>query len=144
MAPEASAPTPRAPLPRPDDATAPYWQACSRGELHMQRCADCGRWRFPPRPMCPGCRSLADEWVRVSGRGHVFSFVVCHPPVLPAFRERTPYAVVLVELAEDPGLRVLGNLQGLSPEAIRIGLPVEVVFEDAGEGIALPQWRATD
>lgn len=110
----------------------------------MQRCADCGHWRFPPRPMCPACRSFADEWVRVSGRGHVYSWVVCHPPVLPAFRERTPYAVVLVELAEDPGLRIIGNWRGPGAEAIRIGLPVEVIFEEAGEGITLPQWRPSD
>jgi uncharacterized OB-fold protein len=94
--------------------------------------------------MCPACRSFADEWVRVSGRGHVYSWVVCHPPVLPAFRERTPYAVVLVELAEDPGLRIIGNWRGPGAEAIRIGLPVEVIFEEAGEGITLPQWRPSD
>jgi len=131
-----------APLPKPDDASAPFWEACARDELRMQRCAECGHWRFPPRPMCPACRSFANEWVRVSGRGEIFSWVVCHPPVLPAFRERTPYAVVLVALAEDPRLRLVGNLQDVPLDSIRIGLPVEVCFEDADEGIRLPMWRA--
>jgi uncharacterized OB-fold protein len=144
MTSDAANPAPATPLPAPDDATGPYWEACARGELRMQRCAACGHWRFPPRPMCPRCRSFADEWVAVSGRGRVFSWVVCHPPVLPAFRDRAPYAVVLVELEEDPGLRVLGNWRGAPPEAIAIGRPVEVVFEDAGEGISLPHWRPTD
>ncbi len=134
-------PTALAPLPEPDDATRPYWDACARGELAMQRCADCGHWRFPPRPMCPRCCSFADEWVATSGRGEVFSWVVCHPPVLPAFRERAPYAVVLVQLAEDPGLRILGGWREAPLDAIRIGLPVEVCFEEAGEGFSLPHWR---
>lgn len=132
------------PLPQPDDATAPYWEAARRGELRMQRCADCQTLRFPPRPMCPECQSFASEWIAMSGRGRVYSWVVCHPPVLPAFQERAPYAVVLVELDEDPRLRVLGNLLDGEGDAagveIEIGLPVRVVFESVTEDVTLPQW----
>ena len=77
----------------------------------------------------------------VSGHGRVFSYVVCHPPVLPAFGERVPYAVLLVELEEDPRIRLIGNLLDAPPEAARIGLEVEVCFEDVGQGVVLPQWR---
>jgi hypothetical protein len=91
--------------------------------------------------MCPRCRSLDSKWSPATGRGAVYSFVICHPPVLPAFAADAPYAVVLIELEDGPGLRLVGGLAGCAPEALRIGLLVEVGFEPAGEGVWLPQWR---
>ncbi|MDJ0847611.1 MAG: OB-fold domain-containing protein [Myxococcota bacterium] len=129
------------PLPVPDEDSRPFWEGCRRGELLMQRCADCGHLRFTPRHLCPRCRSAACEWVPVSGRGTIYSRVVCHPPVLPAFADRVPYAVVLVELDEAAGLRLLGNLLGAPPEAARIGARVRVEFQELNDEIALPQWR---
>jgi uncharacterized OB-fold protein len=74
----------------------------------------------------------------------VWSYVVCHPPVLPAFADHAPYAVVLVELAEDPGLRMVGRISDCPQDRLSIGLPVQVWFEDVGEGIWLPQWRPVE
>jgi hypothetical protein len=129
------------PLPLPDEVTAPFWEGCRRGELRMQRCAACGRFRFLPRPMCPDCRSLDSEWVRMSGAGTLFSFVICHPPVLPAFQAQAPYAVALVELAEDPGLRMIGGVLDCPPDRLRIGQKLLVSFEEIEGGFVLPQWR---
>ena len=67
--------------------SAEFWAGCQRGELLVQACDDCGRWRFPPRPMCPDCQSVALHWVPTSGRASVWSFVVAHPPLLPAYAE---------------------------------------------------------
>jgi uncharacterized OB-fold protein len=131
------------PLPRPDDATEPYWQGCREGELRMQRCQPCGHMRFPPRPMCPRCQSFDAGWVAVSGRGRVYSWVVCHPPLLPAFQERAPLVVLLVELDESPDLRIVGNLLGDESGPIEIGMPVEVVFEEVTSEVTLPQWQRT-
>ncbi len=133
--------TPQRPLPRPDDATAPYWEACRAGELRVQRCGSCGRSRFPPQPMCPACHSLESTWALVPGRGHIYSFVIAHPPVLPAFVDRTPLPIVLVELEDDPSIRIVGNLLDAIPDAIEIGLRVEMTFERVTEEITLPQWR---
>lgn len=130
------------PLPAPDDASEPYWQGCREGELRMQRCAPCGHLRFPPRPMCPHCQSFESTWVPVSGRGTIYSWVVAHPPLLPAFAERAPLTIVLVELEEGDGLRIVGNWTGEDPAALAIGAPVEVVFEDVTPDVTLPQWRA--
>ena len=130
------------PLPLADDDTRPYWEAAARGELVMQRCAACRHWRFPPRPMCPRCRSVETAWTRVSGRGVLASFVVVHGPVLPAFADRVPFAVALVELAEDPQLRVVGNLLDADARALRIGTALEVCFERVADDVVLPQWRA--
>jgi uncharacterized OB-fold protein len=132
------------PVPLPDDVSRPFWEGCARGELRIQRCAACGRLRFTPQILCPACRSAECEWAPVSGKGVVYSRVVCHPPVLPAFQERVPYAVVLVELDEDPSLRLVGNLLDCPAEEIRIGSPVRVAFEDLGDGIVLPQWRLAE
>jgi hypothetical protein len=132
---------PSRPLPLPDEVTGPFWEGCRRGELRVQRCIACERLRFPPRPMCPHCLAFDPRWVRVSGEGVIFSFVVCHPPVLPAFQAQAPYAVVLVELAEDPGLRMVGGVRGTTPGSLRIGQKVRVDFEEVADGVVLPQWR---
>jgi uncharacterized OB-fold protein len=129
------------PIPLPDDATAPFWEACRRRELVMQRCAGCGALRFPPRPMCPRCQSLECDWAKASGRGTIYSFVIIHPPVLPAFAARTPFPVVLVALDDGPALRMIGNLVEDPGARLQIGARVEVAFEDVAADVTLPQWR---
>ncbi|MDW4903859.1 OB-fold domain-containing protein [Streptomyces sp. ADMS] len=127
-----------------DDDGAPFWEYAARGELRVQTCADCAEPRFPPRPCCPHCQSFASEWRACSGRGRVWSYVVPHPPLLPDYAEQAPYNVIVVELADAPRIRLVGNLvtgpdaplNSLSPERIRIGARVQVVFSSTG----LPQW----
>jgi uncharacterized OB-fold protein len=140
-----------APLPAVTEDSGPFWEACGRGELRIQACSNCGLLRFPPRPMCPRCQSIESEWKLMSGRGRVWSFVVPHPPLLPAFMPLAPYNVVVVELDEDPTIRLVGNLLA-SPDGpineidsttITIGEPVQVVFQPAGEDIVLPRWVRT-
>ena len=135
-------------LPDTEDTdSGPFWEAAARGELRVQRCADCGRRRLPPRPMCPACRSLRHDWEVMSGRGTIWSFVVPHPPLLPAYAELAPYNVITVALTEDPNLRLVGNLVAsasgaineIDPATIRIGEPVHVVFQTV-DGVALPRW----
>jgi uncharacterized OB-fold protein len=135
-------------LPDVEDIdTAPFWQATERGELLVQACADCGRRRMPPRPMCPVCRSLASRWEPLSGRGTIWSFVVAHPPLLPAYQAVAPYNVIVVALDDDPYLRLVGNLVARSDgpineidaATIRIGDPVRVVFQQV-EDVWLPRW----
>lgn len=130
------------PLPELDDASAPFWEAAARHELVLQRCAPCGSLRHPPRPMCPRCRSFEHTWERASGRGRVWSWVVAHPPVLPAFADKVPYNIAVVELEE--GVRMIGNILDCPATQIHEGMEVVVDFEDAGEGMSLPQWRPAD
>ncbi|MER7927774.1 MULTISPECIES: OB-fold domain-containing protein [unclassified Streptomyces] len=130
--------------PVPDDDGAPFWQYARDGELRVQTCADCAEPRFPPRPCCPHCQSFASEWRPVSGRGRVWSYVFPHPPLLPDYAAVAPYNVVVVELADAPRIRLVGNLvtgagaalDSLSPDRVRIGARVQVVFDEGG----LPQW----
>ena len=126
-------------LPDTDDALiGPVFDATARGELRIQACATCGRLRHPPRPGCPWCRSFDAEWRLMSGRGTVWSFVIAHPPLLPAYAELAPYNVVVVALDEDPRIRLVGNVvDGSSPE---IGMPVQVTFPSPIEDVVLPHW----
>jgi uncharacterized OB-fold protein len=135
-------------LPDLDEPTAAeFWAGTARGELLVQACAACGTRRMPPRPMCPVCRSIGVRWEPTSGRGTVWSFIVPHPPLLPAYAELAPYNVIVVALDEDPTIRFVGNLLAspdgpineIDPTTIRIGEPVRVVFQQV-EDVALPRW----
>jgi uncharacterized OB-fold protein len=117
----------------------PYWEAGRRRELRFQRCTACRRWRHPPGPMCPGCLSLESEWAPASGRARLVSWVVVHPPVLPAWKERTPFPVVLVECEE--GVRTIGGLVGATADGLRMDMAMVVDFAPSPDGDLVPQWR---
>jgi uncharacterized OB-fold protein len=130
-----------------DDDAGPFWSGTARGTLLVQTCAACRHRRMPPRPMCPACRSVKHTWVPLSGRGTIWSFVVPHPPLLPAYQSLAPYNVITVALDEDPTLRLVGNLVAradgpineIDPATIRIGESVRVVFQQI-EDVFLPRW----
>jgi uncharacterized OB-fold protein len=126
------------PAPTVTDDSAVFWDAAAAGRLVAQRCADCGRLRHPPRPMCPVCHSLAVDVVELSGRGTVYSYSILHHPQNPAFEY--PVLAVLVDL--DEGVRLVSNLTDCATDDVRIGMPVEVHFVPAGpEGVTIPVFR---
>ncbi|MEU5438535.1 OB-fold domain-containing protein [Streptomyces sp. NPDC020719] len=135
--------------PVPDDDGEPFWTYAARGELRVQACAapECGRLRFPPRPCCPHCHSFDSEWRLMSGRGRIWSYVLPHPPLLPAYAAQAPYNAVVVELAEDPLIRLVGNvvaapnapLDSVDPARLRIGARVQVAFTET-DGVTVPRW----
>ncbi len=114
-------------LPRLDDANRAFWTAGERGQLVLGRCSDCGYLVHPPGPVCPRCLSRALAPSVLSGRGSVHSVTVNHQrwnPTMP-----TPYAVALVELDEQPGLRLMTNIVGCDPDDVVIGMRVWATFE---------------
>jgi len=127
------------PIPVPNPDNQGFWDACRRGELRLQRCTACGTWRHHPRPLCPTCRSFDYAWAPVSGRGVVHTFTIVHRPTLPAFESHLPYNVIVVRLDEGPFM--VSNLVEAPAAALRIGLPVEVVFAPFDDAIALPKFR---
>lgn len=130
-----------------NETTAEFWRGCARGELLVQACGTCGAWRMPPRPMCPHCRSIDVRWEVTSGRGRVWSYIVPHPPLLPAYADVAPYNAIIVELDENPAIRFAGNLvtsaegtiNEIDPTTIGIGEPVRVVFAPVDD-VYLPRW----
>jgi hypothetical protein len=129
------------PLPRSQPEWDFYWEKAKAHELWIMRCNDCNEAYFYPRAFCPGCHSRDTAWLRACGRGTLYAFSIVHRPPTPAFREAVPYVAAIVELEEGP--RFPTNLVGVpfEPEAIKIGMAVEAVFEDVTAAVTLPKFR---
>jgi uncharacterized OB-fold protein len=127
------------PLPVPSKENAPFYEAAKRGELHLQRCASCKRFRHYPRPVCPECLSREFTWERASGRGRIYTWTIVRGPTLPAFQGELPYNVVDVLL--DEGVHFVSQVLDCPPEEIRPDMPVEAVFVPASAEITLVKFR---
>jgi uncharacterized protein len=127
------------PLPGIDEDNKPFWDYCKQHELRMQKCSRCGKLYYPPSAMCPHCMNMKSEWVKLSGKGKVFSFVVVRQAPSPAFAKDAPYVVAIIELEE--GQRLTSNVIGCKPEDVKINMAVEVVFEDVTKDIAIPKFK---
>ncbi|WP_448624396.1 Zn-ribbon domain-containing OB-fold protein [Geodermatophilus sp. URMC 64] len=126
------------PGPTLDVWNRPFWDAAAEHRLSVQRCTSCQELRYPAGPSCPQCLSSDTEWVGLSGRGEVQSWVVFHQVYYPGLSEAVPYNVVLIRLEE--GLRFISNVVGVANDEIRIGMPVTVVFDDVESGHAVPRF----
>jgi uncharacterized OB-fold protein len=118
-------------LPQPTLASAAFWSSGADGVLRIPHCAGCGRWFHPPLPACPGCRSCSVSLDPVSGRATVVAVTVNYQPWLPGFPP--PYAIAIVALAEDDRARLTTNIVGCTPQDVRIGQRVRVLFEQYEE-----------
>ncbi len=130
------------PVPVPDRDSAPFWEGCRCHELLLQRCSGCGALRFPPAPLCELCRAREHLWEPHSGRGEVYSWVIVHHAPSEAFADAVPYVVALIDLA--PGVRMPSNLIGCDPAEIKVGLPVQVTFQEVAPGVTLPLFEPVD
>jgi len=129
------------PYPIAAEGAEPFWSACNRCELKMQRCADCGDYRWMPDEFCPQCGSLAADWALLSGRGHVTTWTVVTHPVHSAAISRVPYIVAEVEMEEQRGLRMISNLVEVAPESVVFNQRVSVTFQSHPSGQKLPVFR---
>ena len=127
------------PLPTLQDLNGEFHRHCAAGELCFQRCDACGGWRHPPRTRCAACGSDAAVWAPVARRGRIYTWTVTHQAMHPAFAEDVPYATVVTEL--DCGVRLVSGTRDLALADLRLDLPVEVVLEEAAEGVVLPYVR---
>jgi uncharacterized OB-fold protein len=125
------------PAPVVTDDSADFWSSARDGRLVAQRCAGCGRFHHPPRPMCPSCHAMEHEYVELAGTGTVYSYAILHHPRHPSFSY--PLVTVLVDL--DEGIRMVSNLIDVDPADVRIGLEVEVTFEPRAGDMAVPVFR---
>lgn len=127
------------PRPVPDGVSDFYWEAAARRALAALRCGECRRLHHPPEVACPHCGGTELHPETLSGRGAVFAATVVRQAFDRAFSDAVPYTVALVELDEQPGLRVLTNLVG-TRDLVPVGTRVELVVEAHGDW-ALPQFR---
>jgi uncharacterized OB-fold protein len=128
--------------PAVSEESEPFWAAAREGRLLVQRCTACGAQSFPPRGICRSCRSRDTEPVEVIGPGVVYSFTVNYQRWLPDLD--VPYAIVLVEFPDHPGVRIPGRLRGCAPEDTAIGMIVQVGFEPGPGGHAVPSFLAAE
>ncbi len=126
------------PLPYIHTETADYWEGAKRNELLIRRCRSCGQPHFYPRDFCPSCFSFDVEWVKTNGRGSLYSFTVCHRPA-PGFEDDVPYNLALIDLEE--GVRMMSAVVECPNEDLKIGMAVEVVFDDVSTDVSLPKFR---
>ncbi|MCW2903683.1 MAG: hypothetical protein JWO67_5948 [Streptosporangiaceae bacterium] len=125
-------------LPDPTPESSAFWTGGREGHLLIYRCRACGRWFHPPAPVCFRCRSLDVGPEPASGRGRVAAFTINRQPWIPGYPP--PYTVAMVELAEEPDVRVVSNVVDLPVEDVRVGLEVEVFFEE-WQDVWLPLFR---
>jgi uncharacterized OB-fold protein len=122
-----------------DVITLPFWQAAAEHRLVVQRCSRCGHTRLPPAPVCPECRADTSDWKQLSGRGEIYTYTIVHRPV--AAGQPLPTVIAVIALEDAGGVRMISNVVDAAPEEIRIGLPVEVVWEDMSAELAIPRFR---
>jgi uncharacterized OB-fold protein len=128
------------PLPEFRPETKPYWDACKRHELVLPRSRITNEFFFYPRAISPGEDMSEDiEWVKASGKARVWTYAIHHMGPTKAYKGEPPYVVALVET--DEGVKMMTNIVECDPKDVRIGMDVEVVFDDVTPEVALPKFR---
>lgn len=132
-------------LPVDDDIdTGGFFEAARRGELVVRCCDGCDAVLHVPRMYCRHCGSWEGRWATVAGRAHLWSWTVVTHQVHPSYP--VPYTVVLVDLVDAPGVRLVGRIDG--EPTLTAGMAMEAWFDVVGEvdgrSVVLPQWRPVD
>ena len=127
------------PIPLPGPMSQPFFDGAKRHELLVMRCRACGTHRLTERSTCPECWSEEYEWVRASGRGKVYTYVLMHQQLHPGFADEIPYNVAVIELEEGP--RLVSNIVECPNEGLRVDMPVEAVFDDISDEVTLVRFR---
>ena len=128
-------PTPT--LPAISALTRPFWDAAAQGRLMLPKCNACGQHFFRPEVACTHCFATDWQWVDASGRGNLYSYSVLHKAPAPGFK--VPLVLAVVELDEGPCM--FSNLIGVETGSIRIGMSLQVQFEQVAAGVYLPRFR---
>ena len=125
-------------LPRPSPESQHFWDGTKESELRLQKCGDCGKSYFPPRPFCPLCSSRNVSVYTASGKATLYSYVISHLP-MPGFDG--PHSVAVVTLEEGP--RMMTNIVGCeqTPDTLVLDMPLEVTFERQNDDITLPFFK---
>jgi uncharacterized OB-fold protein len=133
----ADQPLPKKSLPKINPIDQPYWQGAAAGKLLLQRCKDCGKLQFYPRPVCVDCFSGNIDWVEASGKGKIHTYSWVRVPRNPAFKDDVPICYINVIL--DEGIIMESRLMGKGVENVKTGAPVRVAFQETHDpAIKLP------
>lgn len=131
------------PVPEADGLSAPFWAGLRDETLKLQRCGTCGTWQWGPEWLCHRCHAFDPGWEAVEPRGRIFSWERVWHPAHRALKDHGPYLVVIVELPQAGGARLVGNLLGDPRQVVTIGAEVRGVYEHHA-GHSLLQWRLAE
>jgi uncharacterized protein len=131
--------------PAPDSLTSFFWDGAREHRLLIQRCDDCGRFQHPPEPVCHHCLSFSLSAAEVSGRGTIYSFEIATQAFHPWFADKIPFVIAVVELIEQPNLKLITNIVEVDPDSagIQVGAEVEVTWRKLDDEFTLPVFRLT-
>lgn len=128
------------PRPEPTMDEQGFWDACARKTLRFQACGACGSLRHPPAPICGACHATGVRWVDAPARAELFSFTVVHHASHPAVKGNLPYVVGIVSFPDLPGVRLVANVTGIAPGDVRIGMALDLWWDDIGDGMFVPRF----
>jgi uncharacterized protein len=129
------------PRPLPDEVSSPFWEACRQHRLDIQRCQDSGHYIHWPKPVCRFCLSTHLAFETVSGQATLYSYTVVNQAFHPYYLAKLPYLLATVELIEQPKLMFFTRLTDCTEDEVRIGGPMEVVYEDVAPDLTFPLFR---
>jgi uncharacterized OB-fold protein len=121
-----------------DVFTVPFWEAAQEQRLMFPACESCGRFRWPPTPVCPGCYYPIIRWVQVRGEAELYSYTI-----LGRVRDSPGLLLipVVAEIPDAPGIRFVSTLVDADPAKVRIGASLTVSFVPTGADWLWPAFR---
>jgi uncharacterized protein len=125
------------PVPAPDALSRFFWEGIEKHQLLILRCQRCGHYVHYPRPICDRCQSMELSPEQVSGKASLYAYTVVMQAFHPYFVDKIPYVLAVVELVEEPGLRVTTNLVDVAESELKVGIPLEVSFREVAAGLTL-------
>lgn len=130
------------PIPLKDQDNQPYWDAADDHQLALQKCKDCNTYAHPPGPSCARCGSENISWEHLGDEvtATIYSYVISYRPFLPGFQDELPTIIALGELDKVPKVKIMCNVLNCDEKEIRVGMPVQMIWENITEDRALPQW----
>ena len=121
--------------------TLPFWDAAAQHRLVVAQCGTCGTCRMPPTPFCPACQSQQIDWKTLTGLGEIYTYTIVDRAILPGMADHLPYVPAVITLEGGGGVRLISNVVDVELAELAIGMPVQVVWDDLREGVAVPRFR---
>ena len=128
------------PVPTPQGESDFYWEKAKQHELWLRKCEDCGNAYFYPRDISPCCFSKNTSWIQASGNASLYTYAIVHRAPHQGFADEAPFVTAIVELEEGPRMPTNVVIDDPTPEKLKVGMPLRVVFEDITDAIALPKF----
>jgi len=132
------------PIPVPQGEPDGYLQKAKEKQLWLRYCSSCSQAYFYPTDFCRNleCSSPRDtKWVQASGKATLFTYGIVQRAPHPGFADEVPFVTAIVELEEGPKMSTNIIIDNPNFDNLTIGMPLEVVFEDITDELALPKFK---